>query len=298
MSLNCANEKAGISKTCERKYPVQIYKGMLLLVPQFTLASAQELADRATLISYIADQKIYPIQGLVSVASEDTEGSVEDTSTQVKIHNFDGLRGAMYEATLPLEAHKIARTYNDINWTVIYVDMQGTLVFKENEDGTVQGVSTNLFRIHPLPTPSEVATKTKIQIQEKNIEDLDTNGWFLNPTYDALDIYGPRDILASASTIVASVFTLTGVYQNNGKKASDGTNIQDTSGAAGLADADFDVWDQNGVKLTPTTDFTVTETSDGVYDVNALAAGMTSGQARIRSTSEPLVKSNIVDITA
>ena len=294
--MNCANDKAGIAQTCEKKYPVQIYKGVLLLVPGFTIPSAEDLADEAAMLGYIADQKIYPIQRMVSVAGEDTEGSVEETATQEKIFNFEGFRGAVYEAVLPLESHKIARTYNDIDWTIIYIDMKGTLVFKENNDGSVQGVGTNLFHVWPMPTPSEVATKTRIQIQERNVEDLDTNGWFLNPTYDALELRGPLDVLASASTIVGNTFTLTVLYQNKGKKKSDGSEIQDTSKAAGLGDQDFDVWDQAGQLLVGGTDYTVVEGADGVYTIDATSAGMTSGQARARSTSAPLVKSNIVDV--
>ena len=298
MALNCANDKAGIAHICENKYPVQIYKGLLLLAPGFSLASASELADRDTVIGYIADQKIYPIQRLVSVENQDTEGSVEETSTQEKIFNYEGLRGAMYEAILPLASHKIARTYNDIDWTVIYIDMKGTLVFKENADGTVQGFGMNLFHVWPLMTPSETATKTRIQIQESDIEDLDTYGYYLNPTWSAKDLRGSLDITISASTIAANAFTLTLTYVNSGKKNSDGTSLISTTAATGLLDADFDIWDQDGNLLTATTDYTVTESADGVYDVDATSAAMTSGQARARSTSEPLVKSAIVDITA
>jgi len=298
MSLNCANEVAGIAQICEKKYPVQNYKGLLLLAPGFSLASAQELADRETVIGYIADQKIFPIQRLVSVENQDTEGSVEETSTQEKIFNYEGLRGAMYEAIMPLASHKIARTYNDIDWTIIYIDMKGTLIFKQNTNGTVQGLSTNLFHVWPLPTPSEVATKTKIQIQEANIDDLDVNGYYLNPTWDPKDLRGPLDITAVSSAIAANAFTLTLTYVNSGKKDADGTDLISKTAATGLLAADFDIWDQDGVLLTPTTDYTVTETSDGIYSVDATSAGMTSGQARARSTAEPLVKSNIVDVEA
>lgn len=296
--MKCANGKAGIAKTCEKKYPAVIYKGMLLLVPGFRIPSPENLADRSYLITQIANGNIFPIQNLVSVTSEDTEGNVEDTNTQVKIHNFDGLRGAMYEALLPLESHKIARTYNDINWEVIYIDLNGTYIFSMDENDEIKGFDTNLFHVWPLPTPSETSTKTRIQIQESDIDELDKNGWFMNPTYSAKKLYGPLDILISSTVVAANAWTATLTYQNNGKFNGDGTTIDDTEYVEGLTAADFEVWDQNGDLLTPVTDYTVTETSPGVYAFDATSAGMTSGEMRVKTLVEPLVRSLVLELAA
>jgi len=299
MSLQCGNNLAGIAELCVKKYPVTVYKSMLLLAPGFTIPTLNDLADYATMVGYVAAGNIYPIQGLVNATPEDTEGNTEETSTQEKIHNYDGLRGSMYDVTLPLESHKIARTYNDINWTIIYVDRNGTIICSKNDDGTYQGVSTNLFQVKPLPTPSaEGSTKTMIQVQEADIDDIDKNGWYLNPTWNAKKLYGPLLVQISSTAVASFEWVSTVLYQSDGRADSDGNPESETAIASGLLAADFVVIDQDGATLASATDYTVTESTAGVYAFNATVGAMTSGTIQVKTTAAPLLKSLTETLTA
>lgn len=291
MALTCVNNYLSIGKTCENRPPVNVCTTLFLTVPSFSFANANDFADRDKWVEGIVNGYIYPIQWIEGVTPEDTDGGIVETSLQTKQKTFDGKRGAMYDVILPLESHKIARTYNGKSWNVFYGYESGAIIGTKNSDGTYSGISLGLLDIKPFSTPAPDAyTATKIQLQEADINEIDIDGVYVNVDWNIKKLYGANQVITSSGSITASVFTANVYYQNQGKAGATQTAI------TGLLVGNFEVTDENGTVLTPTTDYTATETpaDSGAYVIDASSATIAAGaKVRVIPTTAALYKSNL-----
>lgn len=296
--MDCLNFK-GIGSTCKKMTPITMDRALFLTVPGFALADATELADRATFLGYIADGSIIPLQGVKEIEAQDFEDPIIETSAGEKIRTFEGQRGARYKLLYPLDQHKLVRLLDDGNFGVIRADRNNNLIATILADGTITGFSTSFFKVWKQERPgADNAPYTTIDIQYEDPNEWDVSGIYLTPTWRVSRIEGVLQVVLTAGVIAAGVFTASVNYVDASNPTSAGAT--NTKTISGLLAANFQIYDQAGALLTPTTDFTATPVtgSAGDYTIDTtVGTPITGGTAQVIASATALYNSEIVTLT-
>lgn len=296
--MNCLNNK-GIAKTCKKKTPITTERAMFLTVPGFAFADAVEFADRDTWLGYIADGSILPLQGIREVENQNFEDPIIETTSGEKIGTFEGQRGSRYKLLFPLDQHQLVRLLNDGEFGVIIADRNNNLRGTMLDDGTITGFTTSFFKVWKMDSPAaDVAPWTMIDVQYDDPDEWDAKGVYLTPTWRVSRIDGVLQVVTSSSAIVAGVFTTTVKYIDATNPTSAGATNE--KAIPGLLVNNFKVYNQAGALLTPTTDYTVTESTDtpGEYEVDTTAGTpITGGTVQVIATATALYNSEAETLT-
>ncbi len=292
MTLICANNK-GIAKTCKKMTTLTTERSLFLTVPGFAFADATEFADDDAWKGYIADGSIIPLQGVRLVEGQDFEDPIIETDSGEKIETFEGQRGARYKMLYPIDQHKLVRLLSGQNFGVIYGDRNNNIKGVKLEDGTITGFALSFFKIWKQERPgADNAPYTTIDLQEEDVDEWDADGIYLTPTWRVSRLDGVLQVDLTTGTISVGVFSATVKYINSDNPNSDGSNVE--RAISGLVDANFEIYDQTGSLLTPTTDYTATEDSatPGLYSIDTTAGGaITSGTCQVVATASMLYNS-------
>lgn len=299
MSLQCGNDAAQIGQTCEKRIPVLQYAGFYFHSASYSFTNAAALATEATVKAAVVAGNVLPVQNVIGVEGQDVEKSVETTSLGVNLTNFKGRRGARYMFDMPYESYKTLMSYADLNLRVIYIDINGTLHYMQNDDGTVQGFALANLDVMNLGTPTvESRMKVMVDIQEDDSNEVNEYGYYMNPTYNPRRIYGALTVQLTLSSLAAGSVTATVKYVNQAKHSAAGADVETAIlGLDAGTNSGFKIVQADGTVLTSTTDFTVAEddpvTSPGVYTITeAGSATLGAGdEIRVEPTTTLMYKS-------
>ena len=294
MAIVCLNSLQGIGETCEQETPITITSGFFLARPDFEFATFASFATKADWLTAIVDGKIFPVQGIKDEENKDFEDSVTDTPSGDKVFNFEGRRGKRFKLLLPLEAHKVLRTYDRKNFKIFYLDRNNNIRGTRLDDTKVTGFSLSYFRIPKQQSPyPENPAYSFVELQELDINEWDKNGIYVNPSWLGTKIKGVLNVQATPSTVTTNDFTVTVFYEDDSSLSSAGA--KQTAVISGLLIGNFRVIDQTGAVITPTS-VTESATMLGTYTVETTA--MTAGSVQVIPTSTALYKSEIETVSA
>jgi len=303
MAIICLNTLSGIGEVCDQATPITITSGFYLTRPDFQFDTFSSFATEADWLTAIVNNEIFPVQGIKDEEPMDFEDSVTDTPSGDKVFNFEGRRGKRFKILLPLEMHKVLRTYDRKNFKIFYLDRNNNIRGTTPDGTVVTGFSLNYFRIPKQQSPyPDTPAYSYIEIQELDINEWDVNGIYVNPTWLGSTIKGVLTVETTSSTIAANVWSTVVQYVDNSGLTSAGANT--TVAISGLVAANFTITDQDGAILdgaaTPTPDFTVTEstTTPGTYAFDASEGTITSGTIQVTPSSTELFKSTAETLTA
>ena len=301
MAVICANEFDGIGEVCEQSPLVTIVQSLFFTMPNFSFASHADFADEDKWKAAIAEGKILPVHKVLEQEGQDVEDSIYESTSGSKVKNFEGRRGAMYRVLLPLEQHKILRSYDQKNLKLFFLDMNNRVLGTSPDGVKVQGFSLSYLNIskQQRPTPDAPAFTT-VTIQEQDVNEWDSNGRYLKPTWLGTSLTGVLKVDMTPSTVAANIFTAVVEYKDSSSLSSAGAAR--TAPVSGLTADNFRIIDNTGAVLdpdaTPTPEYAVVESTDtpGTYTVTATA--LASGSCQIIATADNLYKSEIETLTA
>ncbi|MCK5607512.1 hypothetical protein KAR91_36855 [Candidatus Pacearchaeota archaeon] len=298
--MDCLANVDGLGQLCQQATPITIKTGMFLVKADFSFVSLSSFLTEADHLTAIAAGNMYPIQNVREIENQDADDAVLETSTGDKVFQFEGTRGEMLKFIMPLEMHKIFKAqYSLKNWRVIWLDKNGNLIATSPDGVAVQGLKFSYFRVKKQETPSpDGAAYTPVEYQMASIKEWDVKGIYGNPLWLASDLLGVLKVTLTNSVVAANIFTATVAWVSD-SEIDPNTGAFKTFAIPGLVDANLNLIDQAGLTLTPTTDFTVVETTTpGTYTVDASSGGLTSGSAQVVASTTNLYKSAIVALTA
>lgn len=294
MAIVCLNTLSGIGEVCEQATPITITSGFFLTRPDFEFSSFSSFATQADWLTGIVDNKIFPVQGVKDEEPMDFEDSVTDTPSGDKVFNFEGRRGKRFKILLPLEMHKVLRTYDRKNFKIFYLDRNNNIRGTTPDGTKVTGFSLNYFRIPKQQSPyPDNPAYSYIEVQELDINEWDRNGVYVNPTWLGSTVKGVLTVEATPSTVATNDFTVAVSYVDNSGLTSAGANT--TAAISGLVAANFEVIDQTGAVVTPEK-VTESTTTPGTYTIETSA--MTSGSVQVIPSSTALFKSEVETVSA
>jgi hypothetical protein len=290
--ITCINNVQGIGEVCGQATPITVISGIFLATPEQSFSTPAKFVELAEWNTQIAAGKIFPVQNILDEENQDFADKVMETPVGDKVFQFEGKRGKLLKLTLPLELHKILRSYSFANWRIYYLDrnnnLRGTTV-----DGTIiKGFKLSFFRVlKQKSADASNAAFSEIQLQEANIQEWDVNGIYANPAWLGSDLQGVLSVVATASAIAANAFTLTVNYVDNSGLTPAGAN--NTAAITGLLAANIQII-KSGSVVTPTS-VTPIAGLDGEYTVtcSALTAPAT---VQVIATNANLYRSNVLTL--
>lgn len=294
MAIVCLNSLSGIGEVCDQETPITITSGFFLTRPDFEFATFSAFALQASWLTGIVDGKVFPVQGVKDEENMDFEDSVTDTPSGDKVFNFEGRRGKRFKLLLPLELHKILRTYDRKNFKIFYLDRNNNIRGTTPDGTKVTGFSLSYFRIPKQQSPyPENPAFSFVELQEADINEWDTDGVYVRPTWLGSRVKGVLPVVTTSSTVASFIFTTAVSYVDNSALTSAGANT--TAAISGLVVGNFKVINESGVIVTPESVVEST-TTPGTYTVTT--AAMVSGSVQVIPTSTALYKSEIEAVTA
>ncbi|MFK5173322.1 hypothetical protein ACI3QN_12485, partial [Propionibacterium freudenreichii] len=90
---------------------------------------------------------------------------VTKTATGSNIFQFEGKRGRKLKVQLPLELHKVLRTYSFKNWRVFRIDQNNNIIGTSPDGTVVKGIKLSYFRVGKQMQDSTSGTYTPIEMQ-------------------------------------------------------------------------------------------------------------------------------------
>jgi hypothetical protein len=286
--LNFINQLAGIGETGQQSTPLTITAGLLLTTPGFKFDTVSAFALEASYKAGIIAGDIYPIMNVLDDEAADFEDVQTQTATGANIFQFEGKRGRNLKIQLPLELHKVARTYSFKNWRLLRIDQNNNIIGMSPDGTIVKGVKLSFFRVGKQKTDTTSGTYTSIMYQEANINDWDKFGVYINPSWSATDLEGVLKVKLTAGTIAANATVANVAWVDNSAIKEDGT--KNSVPVTGLLAANFVLINQTGGVVTATV---VESTAiPGRYTISN--ASLTSGSLTIAPSSVNMYESDTV----
>ncbi|MFA5572935.1 MAG: hypothetical protein WDA42_07485 [Candidatus Bathyarchaeia archaeon] len=301
MAVLCANDFDGIGEVCEQSPLVTIVQSLFFTTPSFSFESHADFADEDKWKAAIAAGNILPVHKVLEQEGQDVEDSIYESTSGSKVKNFEGRRGAMYRVLLPLEQHKILRTYDQKNLKVFFLDMNNRILGTSPDGTKVTGFGLSYLNVskQSRPTPESPAF-TDITIQEQDVNEWDSNGRYLKPTWLGTALKGVLKVDVTPSKVATNEFTAVVQYSDNSSLASTGSAR--TAPVSGLEAGNFRIINSTGDVLdpeaNPTPEYTVVESTDtpGTYTVSATT--LVSGSVQIVASADNLYKSEVETLTS
>lgn len=286
--LNFINQLAGIGETGDQSTPITITSGLLLTTPSFKFDTIADFADQDKYKTAILEGKMYPIMGILDDEAANFEDVQTQTATGSNIFQFEGKRGRNLKVQLPLELHKIARTYSFKNWRAFRIDQNNNIIGMSPDGTIVKGIKLSFFRVGSLKNDSANGTFTPIMMQEANINDLDKFGVYINPEWSATELEGVLKVVLTAGTIATNSTTVNVAWVDNSAIKEDGT--KNSVPVTGLVAANFNLINQTG-GVVPATVVEST-TIPGRYTISN--ASLTSGSLQVQPSAANMYESDAV----
>jgi hypothetical protein len=281
MAIQCTTHK-GVAKTCKTKAPITAIKQLFLTVPGFAFADETSFLSEADWLGYIADGSIIPLVDVREQEDQSFEDPTIETTNGEKVDTFEGQRGALYRMLYDLDQHQIMRLLSGQNFGLIKGDRNNNARATKLSGGTITGVQLSFFKVWKMTEPdAENAPYSMVQLQEDDPGEWDDNGIYATPTWRLSRLGQPGNgvlqVDLTCGAIAAGVFTATVKYINTANPTNTGgTNERAISG---LDVNSFRIFDQAGALLTPTTDYTVVESTStpGEYTIDTTAGTPITG---------------------
>lgn len=295
MAIVCLNELDGISaELCESGNPLTILTGIALTTPDFEFESFSAFATEATWKAGIVAGKIFPIQKILEQENIGQEDNVTTTGSGDMILNYEGKRGKRLKFKLPLEMHKVLRTYSGKNLKLIKFDRANNVIGTSPDGVSVNGFDLSYFRVPKLEDASnDGPAYSVLEYLENDVNEMDRDVVTMNPTWLASKINGVLKVEATPSTCAAFTFSVVVQYVDNSGLLPTGANR--TAAISGLLVGNFNVINELGAVIVPTS-ATESTTVPGTYTI--VTAAMVSGSVQVIPTATALYKSEIESVTA
>lgn len=291
MALNFINNLAGIGETGEQSTPITITAGLLLTTPDFKFDSLADFANETKFKDAIIAGKMYPIMKII----DDEPSNFEDVQTQTPtgsfIFQFEGKRGRNLKVQLPLELHKVARTYSFKNWRLFRIDQNNNIIGMSPDGIAVKGIKISYFRVGKMANDTNSGTFTPIMYQEANINDLDKKGVYINPEWLATELEGVLQVQLTAGTIASNSVNVDVAWVDNSAIGS--TGVKNSVPVTGLVAANFRLINQTAAVVAATV--AESATIPGRYAISN--ASLTSGSLQIQPSSANMYESEVVTLS-
>jgi hypothetical protein len=299
MGLVCLNDLPGLGSGCGQAAPLQPASGLLLTLNDFEFSTFSDAVNQTKWLEGIKDGKIFPLQEIDDEEKMDFEDSEQETSTGRLIFQFEGARRRMYKVTVPVDLHQKLRDYSFQKLRVFVVDYNNNIIGTSPDGTKLKGFKLSYFRV----LKQEWATSgngysTNIKIQYADVNEWDRFGKYFTPTWLASDLNAITKVEATPSVMAANKFTISVNFVD--KAEISGAGSLKTAAISGLVAANFQLIDQTGATLSPTTAYTATESTStaGLYTIDATVGAMTSGSVQVIPSVTMLYKSDVETVSA
>lgn len=292
MALNFINNLAGIGETGEQSTPITITAGLLLTTPDFQFDTLADFANETKYKDAIIAGKMYPIMKIIDDETSNFEDVQTQTATGSFIFQFEGKRGRNLKVQLPLELHKVARTYSFKNWRLLRIDQNNNIIGMSPDGTVVKGIKLSYFRVGKMANDTNSGTFTPVMYQEANINDLDKKGVYINPEWLATELEGVLKVELTAGTISSNSVNVDVAWVDN--SAIKATGVKNSVPVTGLVAGNFRLINQTGAVVAATV--AESATIPGRYAISN--ASLTSGSLQIQPTSANMYESDVETLSS
>jgi hypothetical protein len=288
--LNFINQLAGIGETGDQSTPLTVTAGLLLVTPGFQFDTVSDFGNIQKYKDAIIAGNMYPVKNILDDEPDDFADVVTKTATGSNIFQFEGKRGRKLKVQLPLELHKVLRTYSFKNWRVFRIDQNNNIIGTSPDGTVVKGIKLSYFRVGKQMQDSTSGTYTPIEMQEGSINQVDKFGVYINPDWEASDLEGVLQVKLVSGVIAANATVVTVNWVDN--SAIKASGVKNSVPVTGLVAANFKLINQTGAVVVATV--VESTTIQGQYTISN--ASLTSGSLQIMPTATQMFESTVVTL--
>ncbi len=293
-NLVCLNTLDGIPSGCQTENPFTTIKGGILEVPNKSFSSYANFADETQWKTRIANKELFPILDVIEIEPVNVEDGFYDAPDGERIFLYEGQRGYILKVKYELARHKVLRSYSGLNWKMYKYDKRNNLMGTTPDGTVVEGFDLSLFYVSKIDNNvgADTPAFTMIHIQERIVDEFDSQGLYLTPTFLMQKLPAVTKVVATPGAISTFVFDVVVDYQDSSGLQNDGTSR--SKAITGLLIGDFEVIDQTGTIITPSS-ITESATTPGTYTVTT--AAMTSGSIQVIPSATSLFESAVAAVS-
>lgn len=268
MGLQCLNSLVGLGSACDADNPFAVDQGLFLTTEDFEFATAADFATKAKWDAGVIAKTIFPLLDINEVEDQSEDDVIYTSpSTGAKSSIRDGKRGSRYKLQLPLELHKILRTYSYKKWRIFKYDLNGNIKGTSPDGTKITGISVIYFKVGKMmPATADAPAFSVIEIQESDGTEWDDRGVYVTPTWSPSSVLGVTKLELSQVGSASGTDIVVDAFYNNGY-ASDGS--VDQIAYSGLTTGDSWVIDELALTVASVTE---SSTVPGRYTVTASGA--------------------------
>ena len=268
MGLVCLNSLVGLGAACDADNPFAVDQGIFLTTEDYSFATAADFADITKWNAAVVGKTMFPLHDINEVEDQ-TEDDVVYTSpsTGVKSAIRDGKRGTMYKLQLPLELHKILRTYSYKKWRLFKYDLNGNIKGTSPDGTEITGIGVVYFKVGKMmPATADAPAFSVIEVQESDGSEWDDRGVYVKPTWSPSSVAGLTNLSLTQVGSASGTDIVVDAFFDNGL-SSDGS--VDAIPYAGLTDAGSWLIDELALTVSSVAE---SATVPGRYTITASGA--------------------------
>lgn len=287
---SCPISAKGLGVECAKGNPLRMPSVAVVAIPGFQFDSYDDFKDEAKVLEAIANEELFPLVKFIDVEDASIDKTTVETSSGDVFTTRDSKRGFMGYMDMTLKQNQLFQDYGNVGWNLFLVDDAGNWEGQTPDGTVVKGYTLSDFDPEPMDRALSPDQKSRTPVtirfeyneeMDKQIvvaysEDIDWNAKLLPEK--ALEFVTTSNVSISTNTITASF-----------NFVDDRDASLPTVPIRTIVDAEIVLIDQTGATLTPTTDYTVVETSTpGTYTIDATVGAMTSGTLQLTASSTSL----------
>lgn len=297
---SCPIAAKGIGVGCAKGNPLKMPSVAIVAIPGFQFDTYDDFKDESKWLDGIAAEQLFPLEKFIYMEDATVEETSIETDSGDTFTGRDSKPGFSGGMNLTLKQNQLFQDYGDTNWTIFLVDEADNLEGQTPDGTVVKGYTLSEFDPKPMTRAlgADQKSHTKVTVRFEYNEEI--NKQIVVAKSSSTD-WSPKAVLpesaltfVTTSNVSISTNTITASFNFVDDRDAD---LATTPIRTITAD-EIVLVDQTGATLTPTTDYTVVETSTpGTYTIDATSGAMTAGTLKLTASATSLYYGETTAVT-